>query len=135
MVNYGVKDTDYESAKTFCRGVVVREMARRRSNWRADGDLDAMLVRWGVPGIAGIDTRRLTKHIRDAGAMPGAFGTADETALKAAATAEPGTSGVDLVAGVTTEEPYRVGDGPLHVVAYDFGIKHTILRHLGAMAT
>ncbi len=68
--------------------------------------------RHGVPGIAGIDTRRLTRHIRDAGAMPGAFGTADEATLKAAAVAEPGTDGVDLVAEVTTAEPYTVGDGP-----------------------
>ena len=58
--------------------MVVRELARRRSSWRADGDLDGLLRRYGVPGIAGIDTRRLTRLIRDAGAMPGAFGTADE---------------------------------------------------------
>jgi carbamoyl-phosphate synthase small subunit len=88
-----------------------------------------------VPGIAGIDTRRLTRHIRDAGAMPGAFGTADETALKAAAANEPGTSGIDLVATVTTRDPYTIGNGPRRVVAYDFGIKQTILRHLGRIAT
>jgi carbamoyl-phosphate synthase small subunit len=67
--------------------------------------------------------------------MPGAFGTADETALKAAAVEEPGTDGVDLVATVTTTTPYRYGDGPLHVVAYDFGIKRNILRYLGRIAT
>ena len=67
--------------------------------------------------------------------MPGAFGTADEVTLKAAALAEPGTDGVDLVAEVTTPAPYIVGDGPLRVVAYDFGIKATMLRHLGALAT
>jgi carbamoyl-phosphate synthase small subunit len=133
--NYGVNAEDHESRRPFCRGVIVRDLARRRSNWRSEQDLDAMLRAHGVAGIAGVDTRRLTKHIRDAGAMPGAFGTADETALKQAATAEPGTSGVDLVATVTTDEAYRVGDGPLRVVAYDFGIKRTILRHLGKMAT
>ena len=69
---------DDESRRPFCRGVVVRELARRRSNWRSTEDLDAYLRRHGVPGIGGIDTRRLTRHIRDAGAMPGAFGTADE---------------------------------------------------------
>ena len=63
--------------------------------------------------------------------MPGAFGTADEAALKQAAAAEPGTDGIDLVAAVTCTEPYTVGDGPRRVVAYDFGIKATILRHLG----
>ena len=67
--------------------------------------------------------------------MPGAFGTADETTLKAAAGAEPGTDGVDLVAEVTTPNSYTVGTGPLRVVAYDFGIKRTMLHHLGAVAT
>jgi carbamoyl-phosphate synthase small subunit len=82
-----------------------------------------------------VDTRRLTRHIREAGSMPCAFGTADEMALKAAALAEPGTDGVDLVATVTTATPYRYGEGPLQVVAYDFGIKRNILRHLGRIAT
>ena len=142
--NYGVNPTDDEAARPHCRGVVVRELARRRSNWRATEDLDAWLGRHGVPGIGGIDTRRLTRHIRDTGAMPGAFGalgeapdgsTVDEAALRAAAQAEPGTDGVDLVSQVTTAEPYTVGDGPLRVVAYDFGIKATILRHLSGIAT
>jgi len=117
----------------------VRELARRRSSWRADADLDAMLKRHGVSGIAGIDTRRLTRHLRDAGAMPGAFGAlagrVDQMTLKAAAIAEPGTDGVDLVAEVTTLQAYTVGDGPIRVVALDFGIKRTMLRHLGALAT
>jgi len=133
--NYGVTPDDDESTHPFCRGVIIRDLARRRSSWRSDADLDAYLKRFGVPGIAGIDTRRLTRHIRDAGAMPGAFGIADEITLKAAATAEPGTSGIDLVAEVTTPTPYFVGDGPRRVVAYDFGIKRTILRHLGRLAT
>ncbi|MEY2422634.1 MAG: carbamoyl-phosphate synthase small subunit [Acidimicrobiaceae bacterium] len=133
--NYGVTDLDCESRRPFCRGVIVRDLARRRSNWRSDADLEAFMQAHGLAGIAGVDTRRLTRHIRDAGAMAGAFGIADERALKAAATAEPGTSGVDLVATVTTDQPYTVGDGPLRVVAYDFGIKRTILRHLGTLAT
>jgi carbamoyl-phosphate synthase small subunit len=133
--NYGVAAADDEARRPFCRGVVIRDLARRRSSWRSDGDLDAFLRRHGLAGIAGVDTRRLTRHLRDAGAMPGAFGTADETALKEAALAEPGTHGVDLVAQVTTPEPYVVGDGPYRVVAYDFGIKATMLRHLSAIAT
>ncbi|HEX6419651.1 MAG TPA: glutamine-hydrolyzing carbamoyl-phosphate synthase small subunit [Acidimicrobiales bacterium] len=131
--NYGVNDHDDESRRPFCRGVVVRDLARRRSNWRATGDLDAYLRRHGVPGIAGVDTRRLTRHVREAGAMPGAFGDAGETALKAAAAAEPGTEGRDLVATVTCAEPYTVaasGQARRRLVAYDFGIKRTILRHL-----
>jgi carbamoyl-phosphate synthase small subunit len=133
--NYGTNDADDESRRPFARGVVVRDLARRRSNWRAEADLDDYLRRHEVPGIAGIDTRRLTRHIRDAGAMPGAFGTAEETVLKEAAAAEPGTEGVDLVATVTAAAPYTVGSGPKRVVAYDFGIKTTILRHLSRIAT
>jgi len=133
--NYGVTPLDDESRRPFCRGVVVREMARRRSNWRATDGLDGFLTAHGVPGIAGIDTRRLTRHIREAGAMPAAFGTADEVALKAAAIAEPGTDGRDLVAEVTCAEPYVVGEGPRRVVAYDLGMKATILHHLGSRAT
>jgi carbamoyl-phosphate synthase small subunit len=133
--NYGVTAADHESRRPACRGVVVRDLTRRRSNWRSDEELDAWLTRFGVPGIAGVDTRRLTRHIRDAGAMPGAFGTDDEATLFAAAKEEPGTDGVDLVATVTTAEPYLVGSGPRKVVAYDFGIKSAILRHLGTFAT
>ena len=67
--------------------------------------------------------------------MPGAFGTASEAELLAAAKAEPGTDGIDLVATVTCAEPYTVGTGPFRVVAYDYGIKATMLRHLGELAT
>ena len=133
--NYGVNAADMESARPGCRGVVVRDLARRRSSWRSSEDLASFLERTGTPGIAGIDTRRLTRHIREAGAMPCAFGPADLDTLQSAAAAEPGTSGIDLVAGVTTTQPYTTGDGPLRVVAYDYGIKATILRHLGVFAT
>ena len=133
--NYGVTSLDDEAVRPFCRGVIVRELARRSSSWRAEGDLDGLLRRHGVSGIAGVDTRRLTRHIRDAGAMPGAFGTADEATLLAAARAEPGTDGVDLVAEVSTTEPYTVGSGPRRVVAYDLGVKSMMLRQLGALAT
>jgi carbamoyl-phosphate synthase small subunit len=137
--NYGVNATDFESARLFCRGVVVRELSRRPSNRRSEADLDAMLVRYGIPGITSIDTRRLTRVIRDTGAIPGAFGPADDVAaLGAAAAAEPGTDGIDLVATVTTPEPYTVGspdDGGFRIVAYDYGIKRTILRNLAALGT
>jgi carbamoyl-phosphate synthase small subunit len=133
--NYGVNADDDEARRPFCRGVVLRDLARRRSNWRAEADLDAYLRRHGLSGIAGVDTRRLTRHLREAGAMPGAFGTADAATLKQAAADEPGTAGVDLVATVSVAEPYTVGAGPRRVVAYDLGIKTTILRHLGQIAT
>jgi carbamoyl-phosphate synthase small subunit len=134
--NYGVNDHDDESGRPRCRGVVVRDLARRGSSWRSTGDLGTYLRRHGVPGIAGIDTRRLTRHIREAGAIPGAFGSADEVTLGAAAAAEPGTDGRDLVATVTCHAPYEVAArraGDRHIVAYDYGIKRTILRHLSSL--
>jgi carbamoyl-phosphate synthase small subunit len=130
--NYGVNATDFESRRPFCRGVVVRDLPRRHSNHRAEASLEAMLVRYGVAGICGIDTRRLTRVLRDTGAMVGAFG-ADESAVRAAVAAEPGTDGVDLVAEVTTPTAYTVGAGDRLVVAYDFGIKHAILRDLAGL--
>ncbi len=133
--NYGVSPDDDESRRPHCRGIIVRDLARRPSSWRAAEDLETFLVRHRVAGLTGVDTRRLTRHIRDAGSMTAAFGTAPEVVLKEAALAEPATVGLDLVATVTTTEAYTVGDGPLRVVAYDFGIKRTILRHLGRMAT
>jgi carbamoyl-phosphate synthase small subunit len=131
--NYGVNADDDESRRPFCAGVVVRDLAPHHSNWRATGSLDDLLVRHGVPGISGIDTRRLTRHLRDEGALPGAFGT-DDAAVRAAVEGARSTDGIDLVATVTTAEPYVTGsdDAPFRVVAYDFGIKRTILRHLVA---
>ena len=138
--NYGTVGLDDEARRPHCRGVVVRDLARRASNHRSEASLDAMLRRHGVPGIAGIDTRRLTRVLRDTGAMPGAFGTGSYDDLLAAARAERGTDGVDLVATVTTEAPYLIEAGriegrPLRVVAFDFGIKTTILRCLSSIAT
>jgi carbamoyl-phosphate synthase small subunit len=133
--NYGVNATDDEASHPFCRGVVIRDLARRHSNWRSEEHLDDFLRRHRLAGIAGIDTRRLTRHIRDSGAMPGAFGPADHAALLGAAQAEAGTAGVDLVSLVTTKEAYTVGTGPRKIVAYDFGVKTTMLRHLGEIGT
>jgi carbamoyl-phosphate synthase small subunit len=132
--NYGVNGDDDESVAPACRGVVVRDLARRASSWRATERLDGFLRRHRIPGIAGIDTRRLTRHIREAGAIPGAFGTASESDLLAAARADGGTDGRDLTVDVTCSEPYTAGspDAPFLVVAYDFGIKTSILRQLTA---
>ncbi len=132
--NYGVNATDFESRGTFCRGVVIRDLARRHSNQRAEGRLDTMLIEHGVPGIAGIDTRRLTRIIRETGAIPGAFGAAGEAELLAAARVEPGTDGVDLVSAVTTTEPYTIAaldpSSRRRIVAVDFGMKRNIGRRL-----
>ena len=133
--NYGASLADFESRRLFCRGVIVRDLARRESNSRSDAHLDAVLKRYGVSGIAGIDTRRLTRLLRDSGAMSGAFGTADIASLRAAAIAEPGTDGVDLVSQVTTATPYTVGSGERRIVAYDFGIKYSIVDYLATLGT
>ena len=119
--NYGVNPEDVESRRPFCEGVLVRDLARRPSNWRATESLDDFLRRHRVPGIAGIDTRRLTRHLRESGALPGAFGT-DESAVRAAASAAVTTDGLNLVARVTAEQPYTAGDpdAAFHVVAYDY---------------
>jgi carbamoyl-phosphate synthase small subunit len=134
--NYGVNVTDFEARRPFCRGVVVRDLARRHSNHRAEASLDAMLVRYSIAGIGAIDTRRLTRLLRETGAMPGAFGP-DEGAARAAANAEQGTDGLDLVAQVSTPQRYSIDARPgaidRHVVAYDFGLKQSILRDLSSL--
>ena len=114
--NYGTNPDDDESRRPFCRGVVVRDLARRPSSWRSTEPFPDFLVRHGVPGIAGIDTRRLTRHLRDTGAVPGAFGT-DEALVRAAAEEAVATDGIDLAATVTTDAGYTVGDpdAPFHV--------------------
>ena len=133
--NYGTSAADNESPKIFARGVIVRELARRRSNWRSDDSLDSFLKRHDISGIAGIDTRRLTRVLRDSGAMPGAFGTASESELRQAAAKEKGTAGRNLIAQVTTTKSYVHGAGKFKVVAFDFGIKTTILNCLAEFAT
>ncbi len=133
--NYGTTPVDNEANRVHARGVIVREEARRESNWRSDQSLDSYLKAMGISGIAGIDTRRLTRILRDTGAMPGAFGSTDFNTLLQAAKNEVGTSGVALVDQVTTKQSYVVGSGHYKVVAYDFGIKSTILRCLSEIAT
>jgi carbamoyl-phosphate synthase small subunit len=137
--NYGVNPTDFESRGTFCRGVIVRDVARRHSNHRASGSLEELLRSSDVPAITGVDTRRLTRLLRDHGAMNGAFGSADEQTLRRAALDEPGTDGIDLVAEVTTPEPYRLAaiDPSIRrrIVAIDFGMKRNIGRQLTTLGT
>ncbi|MBO0748156.1 MAG: glutamine-hydrolyzing carbamoyl-phosphate synthase small subunit [Acidimicrobiaceae bacterium] len=139
--NYGVTPADSEARRPACRGVVVRDLTDRPSNWRSTGSLEDWLVRHGLAGISGVDTRRLTRHLRDAGALPAAFGpvegngATDEATLVAVAGGAAGTDGVDLVAEVTTPEAYRVGDGARRVIAYDFGVKTSMLAQLGRIAT
>ncbi len=105
--NYGVNGEDLESAKPHLAGFIVRQRSRRASNFRATGNLDEYLARAGVPGIAGIDTRALVRHIRDRGAMRGVLSTTDldDGSLVAKARSSPGLVGRDLVREVIPEQP------------------------------
>jgi carbamoyl-phosphate synthase small subunit len=132
--NYGVTVADNEAQTVACRGIIVRDLTRRASNWRASSSLEEYLVEHAIAGLSGVDTRRLTRHIRAVGAITCAFGTAEEAVLLAAARSEPGTLGVDLVQEVTTPAPYVVGGGPYDVVVYDFGVKATMIAQLSRFA-
>jgi carbamoyl-phosphate synthase small subunit len=133
--NYGVNPVDDEAPRPHCRGVIVRDLTDRPSSWRSTESLEDFLIRFDVPGIAGVDTRRLTRHLRDHGSMPCAFGTASVSDLLVAAESAPSTEGRDLVSTVTTPTVVTRGRGPYRVVAYDFGIKEAMLRQLGDLAT
>jgi carbamoyl-phosphate synthase small subunit len=133
--NYGINAKDNESRSIFARGLIVRDYDEHYSNYRADQSLDAWLKQAGISAISGLDTRKLTRHIREHGALPGAFGTASIKELLKAAQSEPGTGGQDLVRTVSTDKPYQSGSGKLRVTALDYGIKTSILTHLSTFAT
>lgn len=130
--NYGVNREDPESDTPQVAGVVVRELSRDYSNWRADGDLLTWLERAKVPALEGVDTRRLTRHLRSAGVMRGVIARGTEPTREAllALDACPPMEGLDLASVVSTPQRYEWGnaDAPFHIVAYDFGIKRNILR-------
>ncbi len=137
--NYGVCSSDMESQKAHCRGVVTRDIQQDYSNWQAEESLIDFLQSQNLAVISGVDTRRLTRHIRQSGSMPSAFGTAPESELLNLAKNEPGTQGVDLVAEVSCRQPYSFGarepksSNSKKILALDFGIKSSILRQLGAL--
>ena len=145
--NVGVNPEDVESRGIFASGLVVRDVPARLSNWRATQSLSDYLKAHDILGIAGIDTRKLTRILRDRGAQRGCLmagpGLDPEKAL-AAARQFPGLQGMDLAKEVTSPNASRWEQGtwtldggysspevgPFHVVAYDFGVKHNILRLL-----
>lgn len=134
--NYGVTPGDDQADRPAARGLIVRSLSRRQSNWRAEGTLADYLQRHEVVAIADIDTRRLTRHVRDHGAMPVAIGT-DMAARELAALASeaPVMVGQDLATGVSTAEAYVVSpdDAPIgRVVAIDLGMKRDISTQLAA---
>jgi carbamoyl-phosphate synthase small subunit len=140
--NYGVNPDDVESSRVRVAGFVVREAVLEYSNFRATASLNDYLADAGIVGIEGIDTRRLTRHIRSLGAMRGGISTTDLDAasVRARVLASPDMNGLNLVDPVTTRDAYRaadaVGVGPdttkkmYRVAAYDYGIKFNILRLL-----
>jgi carbamoyl-phosphate synthase small subunit len=130
--NYGVNAEDAESARPQVSGVVAREISRSYSNWRAERDLGAWLEAARVPVLDGVDTRRLTRHLRSAGVMRGvvARGQAVDDQARAALDSCPSMAGLDLASVVSTEAEFTWGppDARWHIVAYDYGIKRNILR-------
>jgi carbamoyl-phosphate synthase small subunit len=146
--NVGVNKEDVESRKVFASGLIIRDLSMTVSNFRATQTLDAYLRDAGVVGIADIDTRKLTRILRDKGAQNGCIqageGNIDESKAIAAAKAAPSMAGLDLAKVVSCEKPYEwtesvwaLGAGygkqtapTFKVVAYDYGVKHNILRIL-----
>jgi carbamoyl-phosphate synthase small subunit len=136
--NCGVNWDDLESARPQVAGFVVREISTIASSWRASGGLHRYLAEAGVVGISEIDTRALTRHLRDHGAKRGVISTESDDPEMLVAQARSGRSmlGADLARGVTCPEPYSVASSgaetAFKVVAYDFGLKRNIIRMLAA---
>ena len=144
--NTGVNDEDPESPGVYAEGLIVRDVPRRLSNYRSQSDLTSYLRSYKIPGIAYIDTRKLTRILREKGAQNGCLiaGTGDEKLALEKARAFPGLAGMDLAKVVSVREPYewtegqweqgkgyrKLHDHKTHVVAYDYGIKRNILRLL-----
>ncbi|MFZ2950097.1 MAG: glutamine-hydrolyzing carbamoyl-phosphate synthase small subunit [Desulfuromonadaceae bacterium] len=146
--NTGINPEDIESRGLFLSGFIVKEYLDCYSNWRATMSLASYLMENGVVGIQGIDTRALTRHLRDKGAQNGIISTVDldHASLIAKARAVPSMTGLDLASGVSCSKPYHWSEGvwdlaegypqvdpstlKYKVVAYDFGIKYNILRCL-----
>lgn len=155
--NYGVNLDDIESRRVFAEGLVIREMSRTASNWRASASLDHYLKEAGIPCISDIDTRSLVRHIRERGAMRCCLSTerTEVGALIDRARSAPEMVGLDLASKVTCEKAYEWTDTQaaaygspvnlysapaadvvargLHVVAYDFGLKYNSLRSMAAL--
>ncbi|NNF69387.1 MAG: glutamine-hydrolyzing carbamoyl-phosphate synthase small subunit [Acidimicrobiia bacterium] len=129
--NYGVNNADEQATRPHVSGFVVRAMARRASSWRSEGAFADYLTGHGIAAITDVDTRRLTRHLRDRGAMPVAMGTdIDESELVEIAAQAPTMEGRDLASTVTTPSAWvaePVGEERARIVAVDFGIKRDIV--------
>ncbi|WP_018228641.1 glutamine-hydrolyzing carbamoyl-phosphate synthase small subunit [Methyloversatilis universalis] len=146
--NTGVNVEDVEAGRVFAAGLVIRDLPLRSSNFRSHQTLDAYLREQGIPGIANIDTRKLTRLLREKGAQSACLMAGKVDAAEAVAKAREfaGLAGMDLAKVVSATQPYewtegewQLGQGfvkpdatPFHVVAYDFGVKRNILRMLAS---
>jgi carbamoyl-phosphate synthase small subunit len=144
--NYGTNSEDEENDKIWAKGLVIRDLPLVASNFRSEQDLSSYLKKHNVVGIADIDTRKLTRILRDKGAQNGCIiaGEVDEAKALEAAKKFPGIKGMDLAKVVSCEKPYqwdmgswqlgqgysKLADERFHVVAYDYGVKRNILRML-----
>ena len=143
--NTGCNAEDFESDANYAAGLVIRDLPRRASNWRTEEDLSSYLKKHEIVAIAGIDTRKLTRILREKGAQAGCIlaGEVDESKALAMATAFPGLAGMDLAKVVSAKAGYawteaewtlkgyaQRAEARFHVVAYDFGVKRNILRML-----
>ena len=152
--NYGITAEDMESGRVHMRALLVKECCKEPSNWRSKESLPDFLKRWNVPGMEGLDTRALTRHLRINGAMRGIISTRDldVESLRAKACALPSMEGQNLVPFVAAQKPYILtADGPkdaqfdangayawqgtgIPLLVYDFGVKWNILRLLADTA-
>lgn len=143
--NVGCNEEDFESGANYAAGLVIRDLPIRAESWRLQLTLSDYLVKHGIVAIAGIDTRKLTRILREKGAQAGCIMAVavDESAAVAQARAFPGLFGMDLAKVVSVQSPYEWTDGEwtltgyqpavtgkFHVVAYDYGVKYNILRML-----
>lgn len=130
--NYGINDDDFQSARPFVRGFLVRELCELPSHWRATRTLGQYLFEHKIIGIEGIDTRALTRHLRTRGTMKGVIATGDQDPESLVMMAK-NSSNSGLVEEVTSPKPYRIfGDGS-RVVVIDYGVKRQILQSLKAL--
>lgn len=130
--NYGINEDDFESAHPFARGFIVREYCETPSNWRSQISLDTFLKSHGLLGLAGIDTRALTKRLRTWGTMRGLITTSSDSddAIRERVRNVKDLSGQDFVKLASTDRIYSEGEGAKHVVLMDFGAKGNIGRSL-----
>ena len=142
--NYGVNPKDFESRRIYAAGFIIREYSPIVSHWQANKSLDEYLTNYGVVGISDVDTRALTRHLRDHGTQMGMITTFDEPFSILLQRLREGRKlvGRDIVQEITTSSPYRwpldkdseqIKENPYRVAVYDFGVKFSILRSLYAI--